>query len=203
MKVNLIPRKNLSILSAAFCTVMFAFSHNASATRHPLPPVITASTPIEGTIQFGGSAHFDTNSLLTATTVMSWINTHVEDGATGDFSGLLMNTPATFGAPWVFTTPKLGLWSVGGFTFDLLSATVVTQTAKTLTVEGTGKVSANGFDPTAMAWSFTTQSAGGITRTSFSFSANNAAVPDGGSTVSLLGLALIGIEVLRRKRKAA
>ena len=203
MKVSLIPRKNLAILSAAFCTVMFAFSHNASATRHPLPPVITASNAIEGTIQFGGSAHFDTNSLLTATTVMSWINTHVEDGATGDFSGIPMNTPATFGAPWVFTAPKLGLWSVGGFAFDLLSATVVTQTAKTLTVEGTGKVSANGFDPTAMAWSFTTQSAGGITRTSFSFSANNAAVPDGGSTVSLLGLALIGIEVLRRKLKAA
>jgi hypothetical protein len=54
-----------------------------------------------------------------------------------------------------------------------------------------------------MDWSFTTQSAGGITRTSFSFSANNAAVPDGGSAVALLGLTLIGIEMLRRKLKAA
>src|SRR4029453_7645709 len=202
MKLN-IPTNKFALLSAAICGLMLASSYNASATPHPAPPVTTPAPAIEGTIQFGGSAHFDTNSLLTATTVMSWINTHVEDGATGDFSGILMNTPATFGAPWVFTTPKLGLWSVGCFTFDLLSATVVTQTAKTLTIEGTGKVSANGFDPTAMAWSFTTQSAGGITRPPFSFPANNSALPDGASAVALLGLALMGIEVLRRKLKPA
>jgi hypothetical protein len=78
----------------------------------------------------------------------------------------------------------------------------VTQTAKALTIEGTGIVKANGFDPTGMEWSFTTQSAGGITRSSFSFSANNVAVPDGGSAVALLGLALTGIEVVRRKLRA-
>jgi hypothetical protein len=31
MKVNIIPTKKLAMLSAAFCTVMLAFSHNASA----------------------------------------------------------------------------------------------------------------------------------------------------------------------------
>jgi hypothetical protein len=201
MKLN-IPTNKFALLSAAICGLMLASSYNASATPHPLPPVINLAPAINGTIQFGGSAHFDTNSLLTATTVMSWINTHVEDGATGDFSGIPMNTPATFGAPWVLSTPRPGLWSVGGFTFDLLSATVVTQTAKTLFIEGTGIVTANGFDPTGMEWSFTTQSAGGITRSSFSFSANNVAVPDGGSAVALLGLALTGIEVLRRKLRA-
>jgi hypothetical protein len=75
------------------------------------------------------------------------------------------------------------------------------QTASTLVIEGTGIVSGNGFDPTAMDWSFTTQSSGGRTRTTFSFSANGVAVPDGGSAVALLGLALTGIEVLRRRLK--
>ena len=37
----------------------------------------------------------------------------------------------------------------------------------------------------------------------FSFSAAGQAVPDGGSAVAVLGLALVGVEVLRRKRKAA
>jgi VPDSG-CTERM motif len=50
-----------------------------------------------------------------------------------------------------------------------------------------------------MDWSFTTQSSGGRTRTAFSFSANGVVVPDGGSAVALLGLALVGVEVLRRK----
>jgi hypothetical protein len=80
----------------------------------------------------------------------------------------------------------------GGFTFDLLSSTVVMWTASALVIEGTGIVSGNGFDPTAMDWSFTTQSSGGRTRTVFSFSANGVAVPDGGSAVALLGLALTG-----------
>jgi hypothetical protein len=98
-------------------------------------------------------------------------------------------------------TATPGLWSVGGFTFDLLSATVLVQNAKTLSIEGTGIVSGNGFDPTAM--DFTTQSSGGKTRTTFSFSANGVAVgvPDGGSAVALLGLALTGIELLRRRLK--
>jgi hypothetical protein len=123
--------------------------------------------------------------------------------ATGDFSGIAPGTQATMGQPWIFnpSTPTPGLWSVGGFTFNLLSSTIVTQTAKNLSIEGTGTVSGNGFDATTMDWSFTTQSSGGKTRTTFSFSANGLAVPDGGSAVALLGLALTGVEVLRRRLK--
>jgi hypothetical protein len=107
--------------------------------------------------------------------------------------------------PWIFnpSTPTPGLWSVGGFTFDLLSSTIVTQNAGLLAITGTGIVRGNGFDPTAMDWSFTTQSSGGRTRAVFSFSANGAAVPDGGSAVALLGIALTGIEVLRRKLRTS
>jgi len=164
------------------------------------------ATAITGDIQFAGEVAFDTNSLATATKVVTWFDVFHNAGfssvtsGTGDFAGIAPGTSAAM-AQWTFnpSTPTPGLWSVGGFTFDLLSSTVVTQNASTLVITGNGIVSGNGFDPTAMDWSFTTQSSGGKTRTTFSFSANGVAVPDGGSAVALLGLALTGIEVLRRR----
>ena len=164
------------------------------------------ATQINGDIQFAGEVAFDTNSLATATKVVTWFDVFHNAGfssvtsGTGDFAGIAPGTSAAM-AQWTFnpSTPTPGLWSVGGFTFDLLSSTVVTQNASTLVIEGSGTVSGNGFDPTAMDWSFTTQSSGGRTNTTFSFSANGVAVPDGGSAVALLGLALVGVEVLRRK----
>ena len=164
------------------------------------------ATAITGDIQFAGEVAFDTNSLATATKVVTWFDVFHNAGfssvtsGTGDFAGIAPGTSAAM-AQWTFnpSTPTPSLWSVGGFTFDLLSSTVVTQNASTLVITGTGIVSGNGFDPTAMDWAFTTQSSGGKTRTTFSFSANGVAVPDGGSAVALLGLALTGIEVLRRR----
>ena len=170
------------------------------------------ATAINGNINLAGSVQFDTNSLGTATQVTTWFDifnnagfSSVAPGGTGDFAGIAPGTQATMAQPWIFnpSTPTPGLWSVGGFTFDLLTATVVTQNAQFLSISATGIVSGNGFDPTAMEWSFTAQSAGGRPGTIFSFSANGVAVPDGGATVALLGLALTGAEVLRRKLKAA
>jgi hypothetical protein len=165
------------------------------------------ATAINGTIQLAGSVKFDTHSLATAHRAVTWFDIHanpgfssVAVGNTGDFSGIAPGTSAAM-ASWTFSpsTPTPGLWSVGGFTFDLLSSTIVTQNASFLSITGTGVVRGNGFQPTAMDWSFTTQSAGGRRHVSFSFSANGTAVPEGGSAVALLGIALTGIEVLRRK----
>jgi hypothetical protein len=162
------------------------------------------ATAIQGNINFAGAVQFDTNSLATATRVLTWFDSNgnagfssVQAGGTGNFAGIVAGTQATM-AQWIFSpsTPTPGLWSVGGFTFDLLSSTVVTQTANFLNITGSGIVSGNGFDSTSMEWGFSTQGAG---LTIFSFSANGVAVPDGGSAVALLGLALTGIEVLRRK----
>jgi VPDSG-CTERM exosortase interaction domain len=38
---NIVPLKNLALLAAAFCTATFAFNHNASAIPHALPPSIS------------------------------------------------------------------------------------------------------------------------------------------------------------------
>jgi hypothetical protein len=166
------------------------------------------ATPIQGSINFAGAVQFNTTSLATAARVVTWFDSNgnggfssVQVGGTGDFAGIAAGTQVSMAQPWIFkpSTPTPGLWSVGGFTFDLLSSTIVTQNASFLSISGTGIVSGNGSDPTNMEWSFSTQSSGGRTHTLFSFSADGVAVPDSGSAVALLGLALIGIEVLRRK----
>jgi hypothetical protein len=166
---------------------------------------------ISGNINFAGSVRFDTTSLATATRVKTWFTvdhtagfSDVTGGATGDFAGIAPGTDATMATPWIFnpSTPTPGLWSVAGFTFNLSSSTIVVQNSTELTVSGAGIVSGNGFDATPMTWMFTSQNAGGQNMDEFSFSANsNAPVPDGGSAVALLGIALAGIEVLRRKLK--
>jgi hypothetical protein len=158
------------------------------------------ATAIQGNINFAGSAQYDTNSLSTATRVVSWINPHVEAGGSGDFAGILMNTPVTM-QPWIFSpsTPTPGLWSVGVFTFDLLTATVEFRSPTFLSISGTGTVSGAGFEPTAMDWVFSSQKSGTNT---FSFSASGLAVPDGGSAVMLLGAALGALGMARRFLKS-
>jgi hypothetical protein len=156
------------------------------------------ATPINGNITFFGTVTLNTGNVNNATAVTAW---HGLGGAglpfvasaDGDFSGLTgMGT--TFHAPWSFNSgPVLGLWTVGGFTFDLIAS----SKTGSLVVDGTGTVSGNGFDATAGVWHFTTQ--GPKAQGVFSFSAATGVVPDGGSAAALLGLALTGLEVLRRR----
>ncbi|MEO8438862.1 MAG: VPDSG-CTERM sorting domain-containing protein [Spartobacteria bacterium] len=156
---------------------------------------------INGAITFAGGAVYDTASLATATRVNAFSDVMVMS-SDGDFGSFTSEGDAvTMATPWIFTpsTATPALWSVGGFTFDLSSATVVLQNASFLLISGTGTVSGNGFDPTDGSWSFTSQSpsANGV----FSFSGGAAAngVPDGGTTLALLSIALVGIEIARRK----
>ena len=168
------------------------------------------ATAIQGNINLAGAVQFNTHSLLTAASVNTWFDAHgnagfssVTSGGTGDFAGIAAGTQATTAHSWMFnpSTATPGLWSVGGFTFDLLSSTIVAQSTTLLAISGTGTVSGNGFEPTSMEWMFTAQNAGGHDMTTFSFSANGiaAGVPEGGPAVALFGIARVGMEVLRRK----
>jgi hypothetical protein len=169
----------------------------------------TQATTIQGRINLVATVMFNTNSQPTATEVLSWydINNNagkssVARGTTGTFMAIPVGTQAIMAPTWTFgpSTPTPLLWSVGGFTFDLLSATIVTQTKSFLNVTGTGIVQPNnGSTATFGTWSFTARNSSGKPRMVFSFVANAASVPDGGSAVALLGIALTGIEVLRRR----
>jgi hypothetical protein len=157
------------------------------------------AVPITGDIDISGNVTYDTNSLATATQINTFNSATVGD-STGSFSGIAAGTAVTFSTPYVLNSPKPALWSVGGFTFDLLSSTIVTQLPGILYVTGTGTVTGPaGFDATAGLWSFTSTAAGGQSSPTFSFASNTVAVPDGGSALSLLGLALVGVQALRRK----
>jgi len=190
-----ITKTILAVIAAGL--VSSAFSTQAQAAR------------INGTIDFAGSVMFNVPNLQNATQVSQWRDVFGNAGfsnvadTSADLSGIALGTQAVMATPWIFSpsTVTPGLWSGGGFTFNLLSATVVTQTATFLNISGTGIVSGNGFSPTEANWAFTVQDAGSTGGPFFSFSANLAThgVPDGGSAVALLGVGLCVIEFIRRK----
>ncbi len=157
---------------------------------------------IDGTLTFAGGATFDTKSLAKATRVENFSNVTVIS-VDGDYAGFVSpNDAVTMAAPWIFSpsTPTPDFWSVGGFTFDLDTSTIVLQNSKFLLITGTGTVMGNGFDPTEGIFSFSTQSpSGGQGVFSFSASSDSQGVPDHGGTVALLGISLLGLEFFRRK----
>jgi hypothetical protein len=158
------------------------------------------ATPITGMLNIGGSANFNTNSLMTAGSA-TFNNAHVEKNNSGTFASFLENTPVVMASytfdPSVMTS---GLWSVNGFTFNLTSSHVDFRSASFLAVSGVGIITGPaGFDATPGEWAFTSQSAGGHTGATFSFSANTVAVPDGGMTLALLGTGLMGLAAFRAK----
>ena len=156
---------------------------------------------INGAITFAGGAVYDTATLATATRVNTFSNVTVMS-RDGDFASFVnTHDSVSMAAPWVFSpsTPTLGLWSVGGFTYDLASSTVVLQNSDVLVIQGTGTVSGNGFDPTPGTWNFTSQSPAADGVFSFSGSSNAAGVPEGGTTAALLGIGLVGLAAARWK----
>jgi hypothetical protein len=164
------------------------------------------ATPITGGITFFGTVTLDTADANTATMVTAYhglggIGSPFVASADGSFTGLA-GSAATFAVPWSFNSgPVANFWSAGVFVFNLIASSITVQAGGSLIVDGTGTITGGGFDATAGSWHFTTQnpSAEGV----FSFSGATGALPDGGMTVALLGIALAGVELLRRKLKAA
>jgi hypothetical protein len=173
------------------------------------------AVPITGNIGFTGGVTYDTGSAGNATQVTSWITPQVTL-VSGDFKtpapfAVAPGTAAAFSSSiWNFNTvtPISSFWSVGGFTFKLLSSYIVSQGGTAgvtgfVVVSGTGIVSGNGYTDTIMSWSFTSQDPkSGSNPDSWTFSASANSVPDGGATVMLLGIALSGAALLKRKLTA-
>jgi len=195
-----LTKTTFTLIAAGFALV--AFSTQEAKADH-----------IHGRIDFAGSVMFDSSALQNATQVNQWfdvfgngpnlVNVAHVTGTYATFGGgIPQGSQATMAIPWVFTSATPGLWTVGGFTFDLSSATIIMQTGTFLDIEGVGTVSGNGFEVTNARWAFSVQNAGGGGGEIFSFSANTASVPDGGSAVALLGISLVAIEFVRRKLRS-
>jgi hypothetical protein len=165
------------------------------------------AVPMSGNITFLGTVSLNTNSASTATMVIGWHGLGLGGlpqvaSHDGDFNGFVNDGDAvTIAFPWSFNSGKVpNFWSVDGFVFNLTSSSITIQGSGAVTVAGTGTISGHGFDAAAGTWNFTTQNPSANSR--FSFSSAGGAVPDGGSGVALLGIALVGIECLRRAFQA-
>ena len=177
-----------------------------------------AQTPITGNITWAGSVELDSPSAATATMVIAngWHGSATGDlpavqSVDGDFDTFIdPGDGTTFASPWSFNSGAVpNFWSVGGFTFDLLSSTAVQGgtpgSSGFALVTGSGTVSGNGFLTTPGTFRFSTQDPGAGNPTEFSFSASSSAVPEG-STVALLGIGgacLVARKLRARKTKAA
>jgi hypothetical protein len=181
------------IITAA-ATALLGFSATVQATP------ITGSIGFLGSFtQVGGTA----GNLGTATSFT--INSPALVGATDDLTGATLNSfvasvnvnPAT---------PMIGqLWSVlVGVTTYTFQVTTEAQTLgagnTTLTLAGSGILKdGTAADDTAGDWTL----AFGVSGASFRYLSTSAnTVPDGGTTVLLLGAALSGLGLLRKKLAA-
>src|SRR2546425_11616904 len=88
------------------------------------------ATPITGMLNIAGTATYNA-PIATATQVTLFNNVHTEGANTGSFAGVGANVPVTMTSPYIFnpSTPTPALWSVAGFTFDLTSSTIISQSA--------------------------------------------------------------------------
>jgi PEP-CTERM motif len=171
-----------------------------------------AAGPIIGNITFAGTVSLDTLSTSNATMVTAWHGLSTTPSAglpqvqshDGSFNGFVTDGDGTvFHAPWSFNSgPISSFWSVDGFTFDLITSTIVSQTGSpgsgALHVAGTGTVSGNGFTTSSGTWNFTTQDPSASSQ--FSFSAASAVVPEP-SSVFLSAIGLAAIVALKFSRK--
>jgi hypothetical protein len=160
------------------------------------------AVPITGSIGFAGTAVLNTPNATTASTVVGWINSHVETSS-GDFAlYTALNDAVFFYAPWNFNSGPLPnfFWTVKGFKFSLSASAIYSQGPIFLDVVLTGTVSGNGFDATAFEGTFQVAnppSNAGLAQFSERLSFNS--IPDGGTTALLLGAALSGLALIKRK----
>jgi hypothetical protein len=153
------------------------------------------ATPIYGILDLDGVATFN-NSATAVTTFNSvtvFDSTFVLGGATG---------PSVNG-PWSLNSGALNnlvQLTSPGFTFNLTSSTVQSQVGFLANVTGTGTGILAGYQNTIFNYDFTSYGAPtDNTGKSFDFTLDLTSVPDGGTTVALLGGALTALGLIRRK----
>jgi protein with PEP-CTERM/exosortase system signal len=205
MKLKMIPINRLALLCAAFCAAMLAFSHNANALRMPLPPTPALTIGDSHTLGyvFNGIPSGDALRTQYVNDLVFEYNQGHSSGFTFSASGqnyTLVNGSPAFGATLpgaVFDHNGTGntgidLGAVGTFTYLFAKydgpngGSVVWYVGN---LGGLIDIPANGLLPGETyglsGWTLFT---GGTPPTS---------LPDGGTTVMLLGTALGALGMVR------
>jgi len=166
------------------------------------------AVPVNGTISFIGGSTVNTGNLGTATAITGYSSLSVLGGAEtgsygalnggGNFGGTLTFSPFSF-TGGVLNPASVLLWTVtsGGITYSFTATSVAinSQSSIFLNLTGSGVASITGYGSSSGTWSITDTTQGGPI---FTFGASTT-VPDGGTTVMLLGAALAGLCLFRKK----
>jgi hypothetical protein len=163
---------------------------------------INFSSTAGGGIILQNSAGNVTTNLGAATGIRSWTLSEVEKGS-GSFNTVADGTAVLLPDLWIFNPTPL-LWKIAGpeaFTFNLTSSTIAFHSQYFLAIRGTGMLTGNGFEDTPATWWFTTQGVAADNKFTWSSSIVASPVPDGGTTIVLLGGSLLGLHGLRRRFK--
>lgn len=181
----------------------------------------TFAIPFEGSIAFSGDTTLD-SGIETATAFDSFDNAKV---GTGTQSGAYVGTGGTTGVSFstfsfdpLAPAPVDPIWSftkdMVEYSFRLDSITSVSRDDLggglfALAVAGIGVGSITGWDDTAGAFSITSTGRAGETELGFAGFAFTTTpdepgqVPDSGATAALLGLSVLGLTFVARRRAAA
>lgn len=164
------------------------------------------AVPLTGNYALNGTASLNSSTVNTATQLVSG------SGLFASLSGSLApyNGQAFTISTWNFNSAAVvPLWQTASLQFNLISSAIKIQGGGDLVVDGRGTLFLKS-DPAGTAneytFNFTTQdpNIGAVAPNFvFSFSASGNPVPDGGSSVLLLGAALVGLGILRRKMAKA
>ena len=165
-----------------------------------LGPITASAVALSGEISLDGAYTVDipNYSAGRATKFSGFSEVLVSDGPTGDYAGTagisVFHSAFTFDP---FIGPIIPLWTFTdgptSYSFDLTSVTIDFRVKKAIVLSGTGIAHITGFDDTGGDWIFSANTAG----TTFSFSSSNS-VPEGGATLPLLGLAVVGLGLFGR-----
>jgi hypothetical protein len=164
------------------------------------------ATGISGEVDMSGTVTLNNTSLGSASAATAFSSVTVGGAPTGNYAGTFGSSVTWSGFSWPSVVTVSPLWTFisGGntFSFDLSSVAVVTQNNTFLNLLGSGTLKETGFANTSGSWSFTISNPTGGSHADFMFTFANsqtAAVPDGGTTVILLGAAISGLALLRKK----
>jgi len=153
---------------------------------------------ISGSLLVGGDYLATGGSDLSDATDVDIFNV-VGNNATGD-----VLSDINFGAPSSGAGLSLDAFvavddfiSFGGWTLDIISMDIDTQSITSLLLSGTGVLSGNGFEATVAEWTFTSQS---LTSFSVSATAEGIAVVPVPAAAWLFGSGLIGLVAVSRRK---
>jgi hypothetical protein len=210
MKPNIIPTNKLALLCAAFCAAMLAFSHNANALRVPMPAspattlgffdpnTLTGDTHVVGTVSDASPAspvaHADYINFL-ITLGLNTTATHNFGGSEGiqhfyRTTNTFGSLPTASGAPGNFvsgTGTTINLNTLGTFTYLFAKYDGRNDNSVVWNISGlTGILTIPAFGPLGYGLS------------GWILFGPTGTVPDGGTTVMLLGAALGVLGMARR-----